>query len=132
MLLEARCASDAVSVPLPLAPDDEGVLRSDWAPLLPYLLDEQRSAGERAMSFHVSLAQALLDQARMLRDMHGEFVVGLSGGVFQNRVLTERVMALLSENGFEARFGVAIPCNDAGISFGQIIESVYCVQPGRN
>jgi hydrogenase maturation protein HypF len=125
MLLEAICASDAVGVSLPLMPDAEGVLRSDWAPLVPYLLDEQRSAGERAAGFHASLAQALLDQALALRELRGEFVVGLAGGVFQNHVLTERAVMLLQANGFDVRLAVALPCNDAGISFGQVIEVAH-------
>jgi len=112
-------------VSLPLTPDCEGVLLSDWAPLLPYLLDEQRSVGERAAGFHASLAQALLDQAMSLRELSGEFVVGLTGGVFQNRVLTESAVTLLQANGFEVRLAVALPCNDAGLGFGQVIEVAH-------
>jgi hydrogenase maturation protein HypF len=125
MLLEAICSTDTAGVSLPLAPDAEGVLRSDWAPLLPYLLDEQRSVGERAAGFHASLAQALLDQALALRELQGAFVVGLVGGVFQNRVLTERAVTLLRTNDFEVRLAITLPCNDAGISFGQVIEVAH-------
>jgi len=128
MLLEAICASETTSVSLPLTTDGEGVLRSDWAPLLPYLLDEQRSVGKRAAGFHTSLAQALLDQAMVLRELHGAFVVGLVGGVFQNRVLTERAVTLLQANGFDVRLADVLPCNDAGISFGQVIEVAHRVE----
>ncbi len=123
MLLEAIGATGAAGVSLPLSPDVDGVLRSDWAPLVPYLLNGQRSVGERAAGFHASMARALLDQAVRLRGMHGEFVVGLAGGVFQNRVLTEHAMTMLRSRGFAVRFAAALPCNDAGISFGQVIEA---------
>ena len=95
-------------------------------------MDDQLSVGERAAGFHACLAEALLDQATRLRDTLGTFSVGLSGGVFQNRVLTERVMALLNEHGFDVRLGASIPCNDAGISYGQIIEVAYRAQPGTH
>lgn len=123
MLLEAACGDSTHAIQLPLAHDDAGLLRSDWAPLLPYLIDEQRDVSERAALFHASMARALLDQALAMRATCGAFTVGLVGGVFQNRVLTEQVIALLTDADFEVRLGMQIPANDAGISFGQIIEA---------
>ncbi len=123
MLLEAAVNGDARPVALPLALDAQGVLRADWAPLIPMLMDSYRSRAEGAAIFHASLAQSLVDQAKALREKHGAFTVGLAGGVFQNRVLTERALALLAAAGFDARLGKQIPCNDAGISYGQIIET---------
>ncbi len=99
------------------------MLRTDWAPLLTMLIDANLPVSERAALFHASLARALVDQACRLREAHGEFTVGLSGGVFQNRVLTERAVELLRSHGFDVRLGQQIPCNDAGIAFGQLIES---------
>ncbi|TAM44010.1 MAG: carbamoyltransferase HypF [Gammaproteobacteria bacterium] len=123
MLLEASVNGEAEPVVLPLATDNNGVLRADWAPLLPALMDTNRTPSARAAMFQASLAQSLVEQARTLRETHGEFTVGLSGGVFQNRVLTERALALLAAAGFDTRLGQRIPCNDAGISYGQIIET---------
>lgn len=120
MLVESTAVPTA-PVTLPLAIDN-GVLCADWAPLLAPLLDVTRPVAERAGMFHASLAHALLDQARRLRAEHGAFTVGLTGGVFQNRLLAETALALLERDGFAARLGVTIPCNDAGISYGQIIE----------
>jgi hydrogenase maturation protein HypF len=51
--------------------------------------------------------------------------IGLCGGVFQNRVLTERVIALLEADDFTVCLPETVPVNDAGISFGQIIEFGY-------
>jgi hydrogenase maturation protein HypF len=48
--------------------------------------------------------------------------VGLAGGVFQNRILTERAMGRLQAEGFEVFLGRQLPMNDAGLSFGQEIE----------
>ncbi len=123
MMLEASVNGDAGPAVLPLTMDAQGVLRADWAPLVPVLMDTQRSPAERAAIFHASLAQSLVEQAKALRDKHGAFTVGLSGGVFQNRVLTEAALARLAAAGFDTRLGQQIPCNDAGISFGQVIEA---------
>ena len=48
--------------------------------------------------------------------------IGLSGGVFQNRVLTEQAASLLESDGFTLSIPEDIPLNDAGLSFGQVIE----------
>jgi len=122
MLLEAAAVADVDPVALPLV-FDRGVWRADWAPLLPHLTNDAMPVAQRAALFHASMARALLDQARGLREEHGEVTIGLAGGVFQNRLLSETALDLLRREGFDARLGLAVPCNDAGISFGQIIES---------
>ena len=118
-------ASEGVAVPLPLARDALGVWRSDWAPLLPRLADAARPAAERAACFHASLAQALVDQAVRLRDETGIATVGLTGGVFQNRVLAEAAITRLEAAGFAVRLPRRLPVNDAGLSFGQVIEFLH-------
>ncbi|MEP6884833.1 MAG: carbamoyltransferase HypF [Gammaproteobacteria bacterium] len=123
MRLEALSGEMGSPVSLPLARDPDGIWRSDWAALLPALLDDRRTATARAALFHASLAQALCDQARAVRDDTGVGRVGLSGGVFQNRILSEQVETLLSTNGFEVMIPRRLPVNDAAISFGQLIEA---------
>jgi len=39
--------------------------------------------------------------------------------------LTERCIALLDKNGFEVTLPRMVPVNDAGISFGQIVDYAY-------
>jgi len=63
-----------------------------------------------------------LQQSRQARSSQGVSDIGLSGGVFQNRVLTEQAVALLENDGFNVILPEAVPVNDAGISFGQVIE----------
>jgi hydrogenase maturation protein HypF len=117
----ARDGCDFVS--LPLAADCAGVLRSDWAPLVNVLADEGLGVEQRAGIFHESMAQALLDQALALRQRSRFEAVGLSGGVFQNRRLVERVVAKLAAEGLEVRLHREVPANDGGLCFGQIIEA---------
>jgi hydrogenase maturation protein HypF len=107
---------------LPLARDAAGILRMDWAPLLAHMADASVSRAERSARMHAVLAESLVAQAMAIREAHGGFAVGLSGGVFLNRVLVERVMQRLEAQGFAVYLPERIPCNDAGLSFGQIIE----------
>ncbi|MFW5453135.1 carbamoyltransferase HypF [Thioalkalivibrio sulfidiphilus] len=128
MAWESLCreADASIEVPsLPLEQDAMGVLRMDWSPLVALMLDGQRSIVERSRLMHEALAEGLATQAMRLREIHGEFTVGLSGGVFLNRPLVERVMQRLASRGFAVHLPEQIPYNDAGLSVGQIIESVF-------
>ena len=61
------------------------------------------------------MASVVLEQAQTVRDEHGITKVGLSGGVFQNRFLTEHVLAMLAAAGFEVCLPEALPVNDAAL-----------------
>jgi len=123
MQLEAAAECAAQSLPLPLSPDETGCLRADWSPLVPMLRDPALSSGERAARFHGALAATLVACAQALRAQHGFGTVGLSGGVFQNALLTGAVRALLEDAGFRVLLPRMLPCNDAGIAYGQVIEA---------
>ncbi|HCA26071.1 MAG TPA: carbamoyltransferase HypF, partial [Betaproteobacteria bacterium] len=123
MWLEAACDGEAAPIALPLEKNGAGVWQSDWSSLLPLLLNGRRAAGEKAAVFHASLAHALLAQARAVRREHPIDAVGLSGGVFQNRRLTEQAVGLLAADGFTVRLARRLPCNDGGLCFGQLIEA---------
>ena len=74
-----------------------------------------------AARFHNGVAAAIEQVCLTLRDRHGLDTVALSGGVFQNLLLTERVIALLAGRGFRVLVHRRVPCNDGGISFGQAV-----------
>ncbi len=123
MLLEALCRGDGEPVELPLAQDADGIWRSDWSPLVTVLADAAIAPHSRAEIFHASLAHALLAQARAARRAYGIHRVILTGGVFQNAVLVAQAEALLGAHGFAVSLPRQLPVNDAGISYGQIIEA---------
>lgn len=129
MLLEALAATHGNVEPdrvtrLELTRRD-GIYFADWTALIPVLLEESVPVAARAAHFHFSMAASLLQQAIRIREDTGVNRVGLAGGVFQNRVLTERCIALLLDHGFAVTFPSLLPVNDGGISFGQIIEYGY-------
>jgi len=94
----------------------------DWAPLLSMLSDPARTPAARAAAFHDSMARAALATAMRLREETGARRVGLAGGVFQNRLLTDTTIARLRENDFEVALDTVLPVNDGGLCVGQIIE----------
>ena len=120
MMLEALCATREPGLDLPLL--DGEVLTTDWQPLLDIMTDGSLAPARRAGIFHASMANAIVAQARAARDRHGIAQVGLSGGVFQNRVLTDIVIELLEADGLDVFMPQALPCNDAALSFGQAAE----------
>jgi hydrogenase maturation protein HypF len=124
MELEQAAQKGGSAVRLPLSCDGHGVWRSDWAPLLPVLSDPAIPVAERAGIFHESMARALVDQALEVRVKHPFDAIGLSGGVFQNRFLSERVVELLDEKGIDVRLHQAVPANDGGLCYGQVIEAL--------
>jgi len=121
--LEAICAEGAEPITLPLFRRTTGIWESDWRPLLDCLQDTRQHPSARAAVFHATLAELLLAQARALREEYGVRQLGLTGGVFQNRVLCERVLCGTQREGFSLSIPERLPCNDASLSFGQIIEA---------
>ena len=73
------------------------------------------------------VSDGIVQVADRLRAQSGSSVVGLTGGVFQNRRLTEAALAGLSSRGFEVLLPVQLPCNDGGLSYGQVADFI-----GRN
>ncbi len=101
--------------------DNEGLLRLDWAPLLPMLLDASRPVAGRAMAFHASLARAAV---RLAMRLNAEGL-GLSGGVMQNRLLVELIHAEAERAGVRLIMPSRVPVNDAGLAFGQLVEAHF-------
>ena len=128
MMLEAQCKDIEMNsvdyVKLQLI-ESNGLLQADWQPLVKVMLDTTLSVSKRASMFHASLAQMLLQQAINIRKKHQVNKVSFSGGVFQNRVLSEYVMRILTDQNFEVFMPELIPVNDAGICFGQVVEYAY-------
>ncbi len=76
-------------------------------------------AAHVAGAFHRWVADVVLASSERSRAQTGIAVVALSGGVFQNRLLTEMTVPTLTEAGFEVLLHRQVPPNDGGISLGQ-------------
>jgi hydrogenase maturation protein HypF len=125
MRLEAIAATSRSHGALPLVMSNHAPMLIDWQPLLPLLLDDGITSAQRAGEFHQMLADTITAVALLAREQHAITTVGLCGGVFQNRVLSELASDKLQRLGFEVMLSRQIPCNDGGIAFGQIIDYLY-------
>jgi hydrogenase maturation protein HypF len=72
-----------------------------------------------AAKFHNSVVDAITRVVLKLALINNIKVIALSGGVFQNRYLTERVMNTLLTENLAVYANENVPCNDGGISLGQ-------------
>ncbi|MCK4752764.1 MAG: carbamoyltransferase HypF [Planctomycetes bacterium] len=90
-------------------------------------IQQGADAGVISAKFHNCLAGALLGMAKSARESKNINTVALSGGVFCNRYLTNRLVKLLKENDFAVLFNRAVPSNDGGISLGQMAIAAYSI-----
>ena len=112
----ARAAGPVDPYPFPF----DGEL--DFRPLLAAVVDDRRAGRPVeaiARAFHEGLAAGLVEAAAALTARHAIDTVVASGGVFQNRLLTERVEHGLAQRGLPLWINRAVPANDGGISLGQ-------------
>jgi len=73
-----------------------------------------------ATKFHNTVAHIVLRSAILMREKHVVNKICLSGGVFQNIFLLEKIITLLKQQDFQVFVHKNIPSNDACISLGQV------------
>jgi hydrogenase maturation protein HypF len=94
----------------------------DIAPLIRAIvadLQQGVSIPQIAGRFHRSVAELLAMGCLPAREQTGLGIVALSGGVFQNRLLLEQLVARLEELNFQVYLNRRVPPNDGGLSLGQ-------------
>lgn len=74
-----------------------------------------------AAKFHNTVAEFTLNLCGKIRENNGINKIALSGGVFQNRYLTEKIISLLERDNFRVYTQRIVPPNDGGISLGQVV-----------
>ncbi|MHC4125019.1 MAG: Kae1-like domain-containing protein, partial [Planctomycetota bacterium] len=87
--------------------------------------------GAIAARFHNGLAAGLLEMAKKAKKKTHLATVALSGGVFCNRYLINRLVKLLKKDGFRVLFNKEVPSNDGGISLGQAAIAANVVKNNR-
>jgi len=93
-------------------------------PLIRAIVDELAADVEKsriAAHFHRTLAELLVRAAIEARDYSGVNVVGLSGGVYQNRLFLELMHDLLRRAEFRVLTHSQVPTNDGGLALGQAL-----------
>ena len=109
--------------------DSDGGFVVDWEPLVQGILGDLKGdvpPAAIARRFHHGLAEAVVALAKRMELKN----VVLSGGCFQNKLLTERTLQRLRAEGFEAYSPREIPPGDGGIALGQIAAAVWRLTGG--
>ncbi|MFS0784713.1 carbamoyltransferase HypF [Bacillus sp. 1P06AnD] len=90
---------------------------------------------EISTRFHETIVHAICDSLHKLSEENPGFnrQVVLSGGSFHNRYLSERIHDVCTSLGFSVFTHKKVPCNDGGLSYGQVMiaaarkEGAKCV-----
>lgn len=107
-------ASGAIVLPTDLLVKDIVLARLDGA-----------DSGMLAARFHSQLANMIAKTCEAIRAGTGLNTCALTGGVFQNRLLTTLCAGLLRAAGFRVLLHGMIPPNDGGIGAGQAFAAMY-------
>jgi hydrogenase maturation protein HypF len=114
------------SYSIPLRASGDGLI-ADWEPMLRQILAEHHEnepAARVSARFHNGLAQLAVE---LSRDVGCDNVV-LTGGCFQNALLTQRVRERLLDAGFHVYMHQQVPPGDGGIALGQIYVAARQMQ----
>lgn len=86
------------------------------------------STAQIANRFHRSIVELLAMACMEAREQTALNTVALSGGVFQNRLLLELLVARLEVLDFQVYVNRRVPPNDGGLSFGQLAVAAARLQ----
>jgi hydrogenase maturation protein HypF len=112
---------------------DQAPATLDVAPMFRAIVSDIQHgvpASQIAVRFHCSVAEMLAAACIAAREQTGLDAAALSGGVFQNRLLLEQLVARLEHMAFKVYINRRVPPNDGGISLGQIAVAAARLQQG--
>lgn len=98
----------------------DGVL--DPAPVIVGLVEHLRAGvavAELSAAFHHAVIRATVGAATECARAAGISTIGLTGGVFANRLLLDGIGAELVDRGYDVLTHQVVPCNDGGLALGQ-------------
>lgn len=94
----------------------------DFMPTFAAITDAFR-AGEQvdylSACFHLTVADAVVKVVKCIRRDTGISKVALSGGVWQNSTILEKVVGMLQQDNFRIYSNSRVPPNDGGLALGQ-------------
>jgi hydrogenase maturation protein HypF len=117
----AEGAASSGSYPFAITDADGGYIL-DFRPMIEAILADLASGetkGVMARRFHDTLAEAAAHVCVGIRSSSGADRVVLSGGVFQNKLLTEGIHSRLTARSFRVFTHRLVPPNDGGLALGQ-------------
>jgi hydrogenase maturation protein HypF len=103
------------------------------APVIRRIVQDRRQGapvGRMAARFHNGVADMVLTVCEQIRKTDGLEMVALSGGVWQNMTLLQRVVDRLRAAGFELLLHRQVPANDGGLALGQAAIAAWRLRHG--
>nr|MBC8498787.1 carbamoyltransferase HypF [Candidatus Bathyarchaeota archaeon] len=120
--LEALAASGRLCEGLPIDVDRDGgnlVLRTSKMVGSILAMRAHHRRDDLAYTFQNALAECLAEMAVMVAEAHGLDVVGFTGGVANNDMITRVIHRKVEEEGLRFLRHRQVPCGDGGLSLGQ-------------
>lgn len=95
----------------------------DWQPMIQQLLEDKKtqSTSYCAAKFHNTLAKICLEIACLANQKN----IVLSGGCFQNALLTKKIFEALTAVNFVVHTHQNVPPNDGGLALGQLHAACF-------
>lgn len=118
MALEKSSRRNEVSYKFSVEDRDGNLLLNPFPAFLE-IIEDERSPDLKAYSFHSGLALGIRDIVLKLRERTGINRVALSGGVFQNRLLSGILIEELNAHKFQVLAHRQLPPHDGSLSVGQ-------------
>ena len=81
---------------------------------------KKKPLGQIVTQFHNTIATAAAHQVRFAMANNPVKKLVITGGTFQNKYLTEKLIHLLDQTDLEIFLPRDVPCNDGGIALGQL------------
>ena len=129
--LATGCFND-VSEPYSIHFEQSSCSVLNWQPMWLEILSDLQAGvavAHIASRFHHTLIHALTQVALELREQHEFDSIALSGGVFQNRLISTHLPIMLESHGFNVLQHRQVPAHDGGIALGQaVIAAVRSIE----
>jgi hydrogenase maturation protein HypF len=126
-MLASQAGRETGDYPFTVAEPD-GIKTIKIHDLITAIVKDIRRAAPRAviaMRFHNTVVGMMLELCQSISKETGISKAALSGGVFQNRLLSGKVIPRLESAGMTVLTHRQVPCNDGGISLGQAVIAQY-------
>jgi len=104
--------------------DEQSPHLFDWRPMIQQIQSDLKASlppSAIARKFHRTLVDYVLEIARQAGQEH----IVLTGGCFQNKLLTELTIRELTQSGFKTYTHRQVPPNDGGLAVGQIYATLF-------
>lgn len=100
----------------------------DWRPMIKEIVEDINNSipqEEISIKFHNTIVKIITEAVEKISIVKNCKKVVLSGGVFQNSFLVDKVIEHLEERKFKVYLNKQVPPNDGGISLGQIVYPYF-------